>query len=200
MMKLDIYGEAASLHISVASLMTSTKISDILCGTVISANLGFVANNTKFCIRFGDGSPKFERSSTYTYRIQEVHEVSVTRLTTSFAFHRICVRFQWHIKQLYLNSTGRAWGFSDTSNDYIWISQDVFEVSVTHPTTLLVFHRTCVRFQWQIKRLYWHSTGRAWGFSDTSNDFIWISQDVLEVSVTHPTTLLVFHRMCVTFQ
>lgn len=74
--------------------MTSTKIADIRSGTVISANLGYVTNNTKFFIRLGGGSPKFEGSSAYAYRIQEVLEVSVTRLTTFFAFHGTCVRFQ----------------------------------------------------------------------------------------------------------
>jgi len=77
-----------------ASLMTSTKIADIRSGTVISANLGYVTNNIRFCIRLGDGSPKFEGSITYAYRIQDMCEVSVTRLTTYFAFHWTCVRFQ----------------------------------------------------------------------------------------------------------
>jgi hypothetical protein len=63
MMKLDIFGDAACLHISVASLMTSTKIADFRSGTVISVNLGYVTNNTKFCVRMGDGSPKFEGST-----------------------------------------------------------------------------------------------------------------------------------------
>jgi len=62
MMKLDIFGEAACLHISVASLMTSTKRADIKSGTVISANLGYVTNKTNFYVRMGDGSPKFEGS------------------------------------------------------------------------------------------------------------------------------------------
>ena len=174
MMKLDIFGDAACLHtrISVAYLMTSTKIADIRPGTVISANLGYVTNNTKFWIRLGDGSPKSEGSSTYSYRKQNVREVPVTRLTTFFAFHMTCVRFQWHIKLHNLNSTKRAWGFSDISNKFICISQDAREISVTHQTTLFEFHKTCVRFQWHIKQVYLHSTRRAWDFSDASNDLI----------------------------
>jgi hypothetical protein len=134
--------------------MTSTMRADIRSGTVISANLGYVTNNTKFCIRLGDGSPRFEGKSTYTCRIQKVREVSVTRLPTLFAFHGTCVRFQWHTKRVYLHSTGRAWGFSDTSKDFISIPRDLCEVSVTYQNSLFAFHGTCVRFQWHTKRPY----------------------------------------------
>ena len=108
MMKLDVFGEATCLHISVASLMISTKIADIRSGTELFQPNGYMTNSTKFCIRMVDGIPKFEGSNTYTYRIQKVREASMTRLTTLFAlreisvahqttllaFHGTCVRFQ----------------------------------------------------------------------------------------------------------
>jgi hypothetical protein len=102
----------------------------------------------------------------------------------------MCVRFQWHIKRPYLLSIGSAWGFSDTPNDCICIPHGVREVSATHQTTVFALHRVCVRFQWHTKRLYLHYTECAWGFSDTFNYLICIPLDVLEVSVTHKTTVL----------
>ena len=121
-----------------------------------------------------------------------VRKVSLRSLTTFFAFHLTCVRFQWHIKRLYLHYTGVAGGFSDRSNDFICITRDLREVSVTGQTNLLAFHGTCVRLQWHIKRLYLHYTGLAWGFSDRSNEFISIPRDLREVTVTYQTTLFAF--------
>ena len=106
----------------------------------------------------------------------------------------------WRKHYLRLQNTGYVWGFSDTSNDLLCLPLDLREVSVTHQTTLFEFHRTCLRSQWHIKRLYLNFTRRVWVFSDTSNDFIGIPQDVREVSVTNQTTLLAFHRTCVRFQ
>ena len=182
-MELDIYGDAGCLHLSVASLIISTEIADIRSGTeLFQPTWDMWQKNTKFCIRLGDGSPKSEGSSIYTCRKQDVREVSVPHQTTLFTFHRPCVRFQWRIKRPYLHSTGRAWDSSDASNDFICIPRDVREVSFPHQTTLFEFHRTCVRFNFHIKRPYLHSTGRAWDSSDTSNDFICIPRDVREVS------------------
>ena len=109
------------------------------------------------------------------------------------AFHGTCVRFQWHIKRVYLNSTGLVWGFSDISNDFICIPWDLREVSVTYQSALLAFHGNFLRFKWPIRRLYWHSTGISWCLSDISDDFIGIPRDFLEVSVTYQKTLLAFH-------
>jgi len=90
MMKLDIFGDAACLHISVASLMTSTKIADFRSGTVISVNLGYVTTPSSV----SEWATGVRRLKEVQKGIQKVREVSLTHLTTFFASHRTCVRFQ----------------------------------------------------------------------------------------------------------